>query len=37
MTELSLRGVFAPTLTPIRADLSIDLPASTEFCHRLLE
>lgn len=37
MTELSLRGVFAPTLTPIRADLSIDLPAYTEFCHRLLE
>ena len=37
MTELSLRGVFAPTLTPICADLSIDLPAYTEFCHRLLE
>ena len=37
MTDLSLRGVFAPTLTPIRADLSIDLPAYTEFCHRLLE
>ena len=37
MTELSLRGVFAPTLTPIRADLSIDLPSYTEFCHRLLE
>ena len=37
MTELSLRGVFAPTLTPIRADLSIDLPAYTEFCHRLLD
>lgn len=37
MTELSLRGVFAPTLTPIRADLSIDLPTYTEFCHRLLE
>ena len=37
MTELSLRGVFAPTLTPIRADLSIDLPAYTEFCHRLLK
>ena len=37
MTELSLRGVFAPTLTPIRADLSIDLPAYIEFCHRLLE
>ena len=37
MSELSLSGVFAPTLTPIRADLSIDLPAYTEFCHRLLE
>jgi len=37
MTELSLRGVFAPTLTPIHADLSIDLEAYTEFCHRLLE
>lgn len=37
MTELSLRGVFAPTLTPIRADLSIDMPAYTEFCRRLLE
>ena len=36
MTELSLRGVYAPTLTPIRADLSIDLEAYTEFCHRLL-
>ena len=37
MSELSLRGVFAPTLTPIRADLSIDLPAYTESCHRLLD
>ena len=37
MTELSLRGVFAPTLTPVHADLSIDLPAYIEFCHRLLE
>lgn len=37
MAELSLRGVFAPTLTPIRADLSINLPAYTEFCHRLLD
>ncbi|MXX27648.1 MAG: dihydrodipicolinate synthase family protein [Caldilineaceae bacterium SB0668_bin_21] len=37
MTELSLRGVFAPTLTPILADLSIDIPAYTEFCHRLLQ
>lgn len=37
MTELSLRGVFAPTLTPIHADLSIDLQAYSEFCHRLLE
>ena len=37
MTELSLRGVFAPTLTPVSADLSIDLPAYIEFCNRLLE
>ena len=37
MAELSLRGVFAPTLTPVCADLSIDLPAYIEFCHRLLD
>lgn len=37
MAELSLRGVFAPTLTPVRADLSIDLPAYLEFCNSLLE
>ena len=37
MTEFSLRGVFAPTLTPVSADLSIDLPAYIEFCNRLLE
>ena len=37
MAELSLRGVFAPTLTPIHADLTIDLPGYIEFCNRLLE
>ena len=37
MADLSLRGVFAPTLTPVNADLSIDLPAYVEFCRRLLE
>ncbi len=37
MADLSLRGVFAPTLTPVREDLSIDLPAYIEFCRRLLE
>ncbi len=37
MAELSLCGVFAPTLTPVRADLSIDLPAYIEFCNRLLQ
>ena len=36
MSSLSLRGVFAPVLTPVCADLSIDLSAYTEFCHRLL-
>lgn len=37
MTELSLRGVYAPTLTPVDADLNIDLPAYIEFCNRLLD
>lgn len=37
MSTLSLRGVYAPTLTPVCADLSIDLSAYTEFCRRLLE
>ncbi len=37
MRKLSLQGVYAPTLTPICADLSVDLPAYTEFCRRLLE
>ena len=37
MAELSLRGVFAPTLTPVHADLSIDIPAYIEFCNRLLD
>lgn len=37
MNTLSLRGVYAPTLTPVCADLSIDLSAYTEFCRRLLE
>ncbi len=36
MPELSLRGVFAPTLTPVNADLTIDIPAYFEFCNRLL-
>ncbi len=37
MADLSMRGVFAPTLTPVEADLAIDLPAYVEFCKRLLE
>ncbi|MCY4116779.1 MAG: dihydrodipicolinate synthase family protein [Caldilineaceae bacterium] len=37
MADLSLRGVFAPTLTPVQADLTIDLPVYIEFCRRLLE
>lgn len=37
MAELSLRGVYAPTLTPVDADLNIDLPAYIEFCNRLLD
>ena len=37
MAELSLRGVYAPTLTPVREDLSIDLPAYAAFCRRLLD
>lgn len=32
-----LRGIFAPTLTPIRADLSPDVARWIEFSHRLLE
>lgn len=32
-----LRGIFAPTLTPVRADLSPDVARWIEFSHRLLE
>ena len=31
-----LRGIFAPTLTPLRADLSPDADRWVEFCQRLL-
>lgn len=33
----ALRGIFAPTLTPVRADLSPDVARWIEFSHRLLE
>jgi len=37
MTSLSLSGVFAPVLTPMDKDLTIDLPLYIEFCHWLLD
>ncbi|MBW7885615.1 MAG: dihydrodipicolinate synthase family protein [Caldilineaceae bacterium] len=36
MTESSLRGVFAPVLTPMQADLSPDVPKWIAFCKQLL-
>ena len=37
MPELSLRGVYAPVLTPIDADLTIDRAAFCQFCTHLLD
>lgn len=37
MTSLSLSGVFAPVLTPVDANLDIDLPLYIEFCNWLLQ
>ena len=36
MSSLSLCGVFAPVLTPVDADLNIDLNLYIEFCRWLL-
>ena len=37
MPLLSLTGVFAPVLTPVDANLDIDLPLYVEFCRWLLQ